>query len=154
VPEWVWLSSTQNLVIGTLPDSVQLPKPPFRHFRKCFWWTKDIPEEKLEDLEYLKKHYPYAGELFVGHLRYGTYGGNSLENQHPFLRQNNWMARNLMLAGNYNITNTEELFQQLIQLGQQPKEKSDNVLMLEKIGHFIDEENQRLFGILEGTGIR
>ena len=121
-------------------------------FENVFGGLKDIPDDKLEDLEYLKKHYPYAGELFVGHLRYGTYGGNSLENQHPFLRQNNWMARNLMLAGNYNITNTEELFQQLIQLGQQPKEKSDNVLMLEKIGHFIDEENQRLFGILKAQG--
>ena len=114
---------------------------------------KEIPQEYQNDLEYLKKHYPYAGEMLLGHLRYGTYGGNSIENIHPFLRQNNWMARNLMLAGNYNITNTEELFQQLIELGQQPKEKSDNVLMLEKIGHFIDEENQRLFSILKAQGL-
>ncbi|MDA0686439.1 MAG: amidophosphoribosyltransferase [Bacteroidetes bacterium] len=105
-----------------------------------------------EDLAHLKKHYPYAGELLLGHLRYGTYGGNSIENIHPFLRQNNWMARNLMLAGNYNVTNTDELFNALIELGQQPKEKSDNVLMLEKIGHFIDEENQRLFGIYKAQG--
>jgi len=111
-----------------------------------------LPEEKREDLEYLKQHYPYAGELLLGHLRYGTYGGNSLENIHPFLRQNNWMARNLMLAGNYNVTNVDELFQTLIDLGQQPKEKSDNVLMLEKIGHFIDEENQRLFKIFKSQG--
>ncbi|MEK0440000.1 MAG: hypothetical protein RLZZ504_916 [Bacteroidota bacterium] len=112
----------------------------------------EIPEEYRKDADYLRKHYPYAGEMLLGHLRYGTYGGNSIENIHPFLRQNNWMARNLMLAGNYNITNTDELFNALIELGQQPKEKSDNVLMLEKIGHFIDEENQRLFGVLKSQG--
>ncbi len=113
---------------------------------------KEIPEEFQFNADYLRKNYPYAGELLLGHLRYGTYGGNSIENIHPFLRQNNWMTRNLMLAGNYNITNTEQLFRNLIDLGQQPKEKSDNVLMLEKIGHFIDEENQRLFGILKSQG--
>lgn len=112
----------------------------------------DIPKEYRNDINYLRKHYPYAGEMLLGHLRYGTYGGNSIENIHPFLRQNNWMARNLMLAGNYNITNTDELFNTLIELGQQPKEKSDNVLMLEKIGHFIDEENQRFFGVLKAKG--
>lgn len=112
----------------------------------------EIPKEFRNDADYLRKHYPYAGEMLLGHLRYGTYGGNSIENIHPFLRQNNWMARNLMLAGNYNITNTDELFNALIDLGQQPKEKSDNVLMLEKIGHFIDEENQRLFGVLKSQG--
>lgn len=113
---------------------------------------KVIPKDQQFNADYLRKNYPYAGELLLGHLRYGTYGGNSIENIHPFLRQNNWMARNLMLAGNYNITNTEQLFRNLIELGQQPKEKSDNVLMLEKIGHFIDEENQRLFGILKSQG--
>jgi amidophosphoribosyltransferase len=113
---------------------------------------KDIPKDQQFNADYLRKNYPYAGELLLGHLRYGTYGGNSIENIHPFLRQNNWMARNLMLAGNYNITNTEHLFRNLIELGQQPKEKSDNVLMLEKIGHFIDEENQRLFRILKSQG--
>jgi amidophosphoribosyltransferase len=92
---------------------------------------KDIPKDQQFNADYLRKNYPYAGELLLGHLRYGTYGGNSIENIHPFLRQNNWMARNLMLAGNYNITNTEHLFRNLIELGQQPKEKSDNVLMLE-----------------------
>ena len=121
-------------------------------FEEVFKAFDQIPEEHREDIDYLKKHYPYAGELLLGHLRYGTYGGNSIENIHPFLRQNNWMARNLMLAGNYNITNTQELFEALIDLGQQPKEKSDNVLMLEKIGHFIDEENQRLFSVLKSQG--
>lgn len=111
-----------------------------------------LSEASKTDNDLFKREFPYAGELLLGHLRYGTYGGNSLENIHPFLRQNNWMARNLMLAGNYNVTNVDELFEQLIELGQQPKEKSDNVLMLEKIGHFIDEENQRLFGILKSQG--
>lgn len=112
-----------------------------------------LPEESKASDELLKRDFPYAGEILLGHLRYGTYGGNSVENIHPFLRQNNWMARNLMLAGNYNVTNVDELFQTLIDLGQQPKEKSDNVLMLEKIGHFIDEENQRLFGVLKSQGL-
>jgi amidophosphoribosyltransferase len=87
----------------------------------------------------------YKGEVMLGHLRYGTFGGNSIENCHPFLRQNNWMSRNLVIAGNFNFTNVDELFRQLIDLGQHPKEKSDNVTILEKIGHFLDEENARLF---------
>lgn len=106
---------------------------------------RELDPENLNNALYLKEHFPYAGELLLGHLRYGTHGGNSLENLHPFLRQNNWMCRNLVLAGNYNLTNVDELFTQLIELGQQPKEISDNVTMLEKIGHFLDEENERLF---------
>ncbi len=105
----------------------------------------ELDPENLNNALYLKEHFPYAGELLLGHLRYGTHGGNSLENLHPFLRQNNWMCRNLVLAGNYNLTNVDELFTQLIELGQQPKEISDNVTMLEKIGHFLDVENERLF---------
>lgn len=113
---------------------------------------KELDQTKLKNSLYLKEHFPYAGELMLGHLRYGTHGGNSLENLHPFLRQNNWMCRNLVLAGNYNLTNVDELFTQLIELGQQPKEKSDNVTMLEKIGHFLDEENERLFKINKEKG--
>lgn len=105
----------------------------------------DLDPKNLNNALYLKEHFPYAGELLLGHLRYGTHGGNSIENIHPFLRQNNWMCRNLVMAGNYNLTNVDDLFDQLIELGQQPKEKSDNVTMLEKIGHFLDEENERLF---------
>lgn len=101
--------------------------------------------EKLADAEWLKKNIAFTGELFLGHLRYGTYGKNSIEYCHPFLRQNNWMTRNLVLAGNFNLTNTEELFDQLVGLGQHPKEKADTVTVLEKIGHFLDEENQILF---------
>ena len=108
---------------------------------------KTLDKSNLNNALYLKEHFPYAGELMLGHLRYGTHGGNSLENLHPFLRQNNWMCRNLVMAGNYNLTNVDELFTQLIELGQQPKEISDNVTMLEKIGHFLDEENERLFKI-------
>jgi len=104
-----------------------------------------LDHTKREDMEWLKDHFPYAGELLIGHLRYATHGSNSIENIHPFLRQNNWMSRNLVLAGNYNMTNVDEMFRHLIELGQQPKEISDNVTMLEKIGHFIDEENEVLF---------
>lgn len=101
--------------------------------------------EKLQDAAWLKKNLPYTGELFLGHLRYGTFGGNSIENCHPFLRQNNWMTRNLVVAGNFNLTNTDELFDQLVELGQHPKEKADTVTVMEKIGHFLDEENEKLF---------
>ncbi len=115
-------------------------------------WQR-LSEEQKKDTDYLKKHFPYAGEILLGHLRYGTHGRNSIENIHPFLRQNNWMSRNLMIAGNYNLANVDELFQQLIELGQQPKEKSDNVTMLEKIGHFLDEENQALFRKFKDQGM-
>ena len=101
--------------------------------------------DKLLDAKWLKKNLPYTGELFLGHLRYGTFGGNSIENCHPFLRQNNWMTRNLVVAGNFNLTNVDELFDQLVELGQHPKEKADTVTVMEKIGHFLDEENERLF---------
>ena len=101
--------------------------------------------EKLTDSDWLKKNIAFTGELFLGHLRYSTYGRNSVEYCHPFLRQNNWMTRNLVVAGNFNLTNTEELFQQLVDLGQHPKEKADTVTVMEKIGHFLDEENQALF---------
>lgn len=112
-----------------------------------------LDESKLDDMDYVKQNFAYAGELLLGHLRYGTHGGNSIENLHPFLRQNNWMSRNLVLAGNYNVTNVDEMFQLLIDLGQQPKEKSDNVTLLEKIGHFLDEENHELFRKYKAEGI-
>lgn len=95
----------------------------------------------------------YKGEVMLGHLRYGTFGGNSVENCHPFLRLNNWMSRNLAICGNFNFTNVDELFQQLVDLGQHPKEKSDNVTLLEKIGHFLDEENQRVFELGKSEGL-
>ncbi len=101
--------------------------------------------EQLKDPEYLRSKVPFAGELLLGHLRYGTHGGNSFNLCHPFIRENNWMSRNLMLAGNFNLTNNDELFNVLVELGQHPSERADTVTMLEKFGHFIDEENQRLF---------
>lgn len=101
--------------------------------------------DRLKDVNWLKQNVPFTGELTLGHLRYGTYGKNSIENCHPFLRQNNWMTKNLVLAGNFNLTNVDELFGHLLELGQHPKEKADTVTVLEKIGHFLDKENERLF---------
>jgi amidophosphoribosyltransferase len=101
--------------------------------------------DKLKNAQHLKNNFAFTGEVFLGHLRYGTYGGNSIENCHPFLRQNNWMTRNLVLAGNFNLTNVDELFGLLVELGQHPKERTDTVTVMEKIGHFLDEENQVLF---------
>jgi len=97
------------------------------------------------DENWLKKNYGFTGEVWLGHLRYGTHGKNGIESCHPFLRQNNWRSRNLVVAGNFNMTNVDELFRILVQLGQNPKEKTDTVTVMEKIGHFLDEENQELY---------
>ncbi len=105
----------------------------------------NLSPEQMADTDWLYHAKPYTGELLLGHLRYGTHGDNSIETCHPFLRQNNWMTRNLVLAGNFNMTNVDELFQQLIELGQYPKERSDTVTVMEKIGHFLDDEVQRLY---------
>ena len=105
---------------------------------------KEFPIES-RDPYWLKENAPYTGELFLGHLRYGTYGKNDIESCHPFLRLNNWKTRNLALAGNFNLTNVDELFDLLVSIGQSPKEKADTVTVLEKIGHFLDMENQHLF---------
>ena len=101
--------------------------------------------EKIKDVEHLKKSVGFTGELFLGHLRYGTFGKNSKERCHPFLRQNNWITRNLVVAGNFNLTNVDELFDVLLKVGQHPKEMSDTVTVLEKIGHFLDVENDELY---------
>jgi len=117
---------------------------------------KQIEEENpalLKDVDYLKKHAGFTGELFLGHLRYGTFGRNSIESCHPFLRQNNWMSRNLVVAGNFNLTNVDELFDALVEIGQHPKEKSDTVTVLEKIGHFLDVENDHLLDELKEEGL-
>lgn len=108
---------------------------------------------RLKDPVWLKENAPFVGELYLGHLRYGTYGGNSLEQCHPFLRQNNWTTRNLILAGNFNMTNVDQLFDQLVDLGQHPKEKADTVTILEKIGHFLDEQNEKLYRKYKKEGI-
>ena len=98
-----------------------------------------------KDAKWFKENIGFSGELWMGHLRYGTHGKNSIESCHPFLRQNNWRSRNLVMAGNFNMTNVDELFELLLGLGQHPKEKTDTVTVMEKIGHFLDEENQRIF---------
>ena len=109
-------------------------------------WTRlnQITPEQRNDPAWLRANMPYMGEVLMGHLRYGTHGDNSIERVHPFHRQNNWITRNLLLAGNFNMTNVDELFEELVELGQYPKEKSDTVTVLEKIGHFLDDEVQRL----------
>ncbi len=117
----------------------------FSHFDK-------LTDRQLNDPEWLKANVPYTGELLLGHLRYGTHGNNSIENCHPFLRQNNYISRNLVVAGNFNLTNVEELFDELVNLGQYPKEKSDTVTVLEKIGHFLDDEVQRLHSWFKPEG--
>jgi amidophosphoribosyltransferase len=124
-------------------------------FSDIFTKFKSIEEKDsslLQDVKYLKKNAGFTGELFLGHLRYGTFGKNSIENCHPFLRQNNWMTRNLVVAGNFNLTNVDELFDQLVEVGQHPKEKSDTITVMEKIGHFLDVENERLFKIYKALG--
>ncbi|MFN3801055.1 amidophosphoribosyltransferase [Belliella pelovolcani] len=102
-------------------------------------------DQALHDADWLKENIAFTGEVWLGHLRYGTHGENSIETCHPFLKQNNWRSRNLVMAGNFNMTNVEELFGKLVELGQHPKEKTDTVTVMEKIGHFLDEENQRIF---------
>ena len=112
----------------------------------------DENPDKLKDVSYLKKNVGFTGEVFLGHLRYGTYGRNSIESCHPFLRQSNWMTRNLVVAGNFNLTNVDELFDVLVELGQHPKEKSDTVTVMEKIGHFLDVENDELYAHYKSLG--
>jgi amidophosphoribosyltransferase len=108
--------------------------------------------EIADDVAEQKKQIPYVAELLLGHVRYGTFGKNSIENVHPFLRQNNWMHRNLIVAGNFNMTNTGELFDNLVQLGQHPKEKADTITVMEKIGHFLDDAVAKLYKQIKKEG--
>ena len=112
---------------------------------------KENPGAK-EDVAWQKKHIPYVGELLLGHVRYGTFGKNSIESVHPFLRQNNWMHRNLIVAGNFNMTNVKELFDNLVQLGQHPKELADTITVMEKIGHFLDDAVAKLYKQIKKEG--
>ena len=106
--------------------------------------------DKMKDARWLQENLPFTGEVWLGHLRYGTHGRNEIENCHPMLRQSNWRSKNLVCAGNFNMTNAEELFKKLVKLGQHPKDKGDTVTVMEKIGHFLDEENQRVFERFKG----
>ncbi|MFY7989294.1 MAG: amidophosphoribosyltransferase [Fluviicola sp.] len=132
------------------------PKPIqdiFDHINKRFYQIGEENPALLKDVNYLKKNAGFTGELFLGHLRYGTFGRNSIESCHPFLRQNNWITRNLVVAGNFNLTNVDELFDVLIEIGQHPKEKSDTVTVLEKIGHYLDVENEEWYAKLQNSGM-
>ena len=113
-------------------------------FDKLNQINKHCPH-RLLDIDWLKYNVDFLGELYLGHLRYGTFGKNTLLNLHPFVRENNWMTKNLVLAGNFNLTNVDELFHKLIDLGQHPVETSDTITILEKVGHFLDEENEALY---------
>jgi amidophosphoribosyltransferase len=112
---------------------------------------KEHPEGQ-GDVAWQKEHIPYVGELLLGHVRYGTFGKNSIESVHPFLRQNNWMHRNLIVAGNFNMTNVQELFENLVHLGQHPKEMADTITVMEKIGHFLDDAVAKLYKQIKKEG--
>jgi len=120
----------------------------YKQFRK----VEKYKPELINDPHWSKNNLPFAAELYLGHLRYGTFGDNSLDNVHPVMRQNNWKSRNLVLAGNFNLTNVDELFNHLLELGQSPKDFTDTVTMLEKVGHFLDRENQQLFDKFKAQG--
>lgn len=124
----------------------------FKKVNHKFQQVYNYNPELLKDGDWLKKNVAFTGQVYLGHLRYGTYGGNSIEQCHPFLRQNNWMTRNLVLAGNFNLTNVDELFNILVDIGQHPKQKSDTVTVLEKIGHYLDEGNQALYDKFKAEG--
>ena len=121
-----------------------------KKFAKAHKLAKSVKRETgidaVHDADWWQENVAFTGEVLLGHLRYGTHGQNEIENCHPMLRQNNWRSRNLVMAGNFNMTNVDDLFDKLVSLGQHPKEKVDTVTVMEKIGHFLDEENQRQFG--------
>ncbi len=124
------------------------PQPIADIFKKIAKKYKKVQKEnpqKFYNGRWMKENVAFTGELWLGHLRYGTHGENSIEQVHPLLRQNNWRSRNLVIAGNFNMTNVDELFNKLVKIGQHPKEKNDTVTVMEKIGHFLDLENQSIF---------
>ncbi|MGB2272855.1 MAG: amidophosphoribosyltransferase [Flavicella sp.] len=112
--------------------------------------TLEDNPDKVNDVAWQEEHLPYIGNLFLGHVRYGTSGGNSIENVHPFLRQSNWKHKNLIVAGNFNMTNSPQLMDELIELGQHPKENTDTVTVMEKIGHFLDDQVEGLYQDIKG----
>lgn len=125
----------------------------FSKIFRSFTNLSENEKEKFQDAKYAKNNYPFLGELLLGHLRYGTHGGNDMSNCHPRIRSNNWKTRTLIIAGNFNMTNVDELFNKLVGLGQFPRELSDTMTVLEKIGHFLDKGNQRLFTKFKATGL-
>ena len=133
-----YISRYRSIEQNAVPD---IFRKIHKKFQKAFKGNKD----KLRDAQWIQENIAFSGEVLLGHLRYGTHGQNEIENCHPMLRQSNWRSRNLVMAGNFNMTNVDELFDKLVSLGQHPKEKVDTVTVMEKIGHFLDEENQRQF---------
>ena len=121
-------------------------------FKKIYSHFAPYDDKLLADPHWAKTNLPFAGELYLGHLRYGTYGGNNIENVHPVLRESNWRTRNLALAGNFNLTNVDEIFNHLLELGQHPKGYSDTITILENLGHFLDSEVQRKFILFKTQG--
>ena len=117
----------------------------FKKISKKYKKANKSNPQKFYNAQWMKENVAFTGELWLGHLRYGTHGENSIENVHPMLRQNNWRSRSLVIAGNFNMTNTDELFNKLVSIGQHPKERVDTVTVMEKIGHFLDLENQLIF---------
>jgi amidophosphoribosyltransferase len=133
-----YISRYRSIEQNAVPD---IFRKIHKKFQKAFKGNKD----KQKDAHWIQENIAFSGEVLLGHLRYGTHGQNEIENCHPMLRQSNWRSRNLVMAGNFNMTNVDELFDKLVSLGQHPKEKVDTVTVMEKIGHFLDEENQRQF---------
>jgi amidophosphoribosyltransferase len=133
-----YISRYRSIEQNAVPD---IFRKIHKKFQKAFKGHKD----KLKDAHWIQENIAFSGEVLLGHLRYGTHGQNEIENCHPMLRQSNWRSRNLVMAGNFNMTNVDELFDKLVSLGQHPKERVDTVTVMEKIGHFLDEENQRQF---------
>lgn len=125
----------------------------YAHMRSHFDRARENDPVGYEDPHWVKKNVPFAGEVLLGHLRYGTHGQGGISYCHPFLRQNNWMTRNLAVAGNFNLTNNNELFELLVELGQHPRNRADTVMVMEKIGHFLDEANDKLFRKYRKEGV-
>ena len=138
-----YISRYRSIEQNAVPD---IFRKIHKKFQKAFKGNKD----KLKDAQWIQENIAFSGEVLLGHLRYGTHGQNEIENCHPMLRQSNWRSRNLVMAGNFNMTNVDELFDKLVSLGQHPKERVDTVTVMEKIGHFLDEENQRQFEYFRG----
>lgn len=124
----------------------------FQAIKKNFNDAEEKSPGLLKDIAWVKDNLPFASEVLMGHLRYGTYGKNNIENAHPVVRQNNWRSRTLVMAGNFNLTNVDEIFNHLVELGQHPRGKIDTVTMLENVGHFLDAENQRQFDKFKKQG--
>lgn len=125
----------------------------FKNIQRSINDAREYAKELQHDENWIKDYLPFVGDIYLGHLRYGTYGKNSIHQCHPFIRKNNWIHRNLITAGNFNMTNVDELFNQLINLGQHPREKADTLTILERIGHFLDEDVNDIYFKLKEEGI-